>query len=298
MIFLVLFNRRHHMTLARLRWTLLSLIVLVFFFALASQSGGMISYKATRMPRENKTGIPSDGEVNRVEVWLKAKAKRLSRRSHINLHREDEEITLLYQKALPTREKNGDPRAQAKLAAIYFGLEHNKRVPIDREESFYWHILCAAQGYSPCLNNLGWFFGKTEGKIIANRRLEYSLYHMAAAQHYSGALCNLGFCHEYRIGGATKDPALAYYYYNLSALKGHRLGQYHTGLCHYHGIGVPINYLEAARYFKLSAAQNYRPAHEKIATMITEGQLAIDSHEPPIPPADAAPAAFDQIEKS
>lgn len=294
-----------------MRWTNVGLtkysqpmrfFIVLFFSAIfltpTSHAGGSLSFLRVAPPRENQRGIPSDAELKRVKDWLRSEASILAHETHTNLHRENPEITKLYEQALPTPRKTGLLSAQAELALLYD--EGDKKViniPPVRDEAIYWSTLCAAKGDSNCLNRLGTIFGRTFKGFTPNHRLEFCLYQMAAAKNNGAADNNLGYCYEKGIGGVQKDLASAYYFFNQSASKGHEAGLFHMGLCHYFGWSVPINYTEAARYFKLAAAQGYAPAHEKIAEMVSAGRMSLDEPKP-VTPLPEEPPAYDAIKTS
>ena len=84
-----------------------------------------------------------------------------------------------------------------------------------------------------------------------------------AAQGEAEAQSALGF--KYVTGeGVPQDYTEALKWYRLAAAQGDALAQYHLGLMYAKGYGVPQNHIEAHKWFNLAAANSTgKEAHDR-----------------------------------
>ena len=87
----------------------------------------------------------------------------------------------------------------------------------------------------------------------------------------AAAQSDLGF--RYWSGqGVPLDYAEAARWYRLSANQGHAVGQYNLGVIYQYGQGVATNYAEAARLYRLSAEQGVASAQANLGLLYEHGQ--------------------------
>ena len=80
-----------------------------------------------------------------------------------------------------------------------------------------------------------------------------------------------GDCY-YDGNGVPQNYAEAVKYYRLAADQGYAEAQYNLGFCYYDGIGVPQNYEEAVKYFRQAADQNDSYAEGYLGSMYLDGK--------------------------
>ena len=82
---------------------------------------------------------------------------------------------------------------------------------------------------------------------------------------------NLGFMH-YAGQGVPQDYAEAARLYRLSADQGHPTAQYNLGFMYHEGQGVPQDYVESAKWYQLSADQGNSGAQYNLGLMYSQGR--------------------------
>ncbi len=168
-----------------------------------------------------------------------------------NLYKDNEEISKLYQKAIPTKSSNGDPKAQKKLASIYFSGSYDFGVAKNINKSLYWSSLCATQSDdADCAYMLGAAF-LAQGNML-NRAAVVLLWKAAFWQNHLYSIYSLGLCYEMGLG-LPKNLRLAAEFYRDSADR--NLPQ---GMLKYAGLlleGESKNYREALQY--LNGAESH-----------------------------------------
>jgi TPR repeat protein len=94
---------------------------------------------------------------------------------------------------------------------------------------------------------------------------------MAAEQGHPAAQSNLG--HQYNVGqGVPQDYAEAIKWFRLSAEKGFPGGQTNLGTLYEYGRGVPQDYAEAAKWYGLAAAQGLGFAQYVLGNLYVQGK--------------------------
>lgn len=120
--------------------------------------------------------------------------------------------------------------------------------------------------------------GVKENQVEAVR-----LYRIAAEAGHPGAQASLGLAYDLGKGGVAKSDQEALVWYRKSVKQKDRLGQYLLGTMYEDGQGVNKDLNEALRLYRLSAAQDYDPAVQKLR------KLEAATAPPAAPPAPAAP---------
>ena len=82
---------------------------------------------------------------------------------------------------------------------------------------------------------------------------------------------NLGVMH-YDGEGVPQDYAEAVKWFRLAADQGHAWAQHSLGVMHYDGEGVPQDYAEAVKWYRLAADQGLAVAQENLGFMYRDGQ--------------------------
>lgn len=102
-----------------------------------------------------------------------------------------------------------------------------------------------------------------------------SLCKSAAERGCIHAMARYGEYNEWGVGGLQKNADSAASWYRKSAEKGCAWGEYRLGTCYYNGKGVPKNYINAVKWFRLSSKQNGMEstwALEKLSKCYFNGQ--------------------------
>ncbi|MDE2760536.1 MAG: tetratricopeptide repeat protein [Paracoccaceae bacterium] len=94
---------------------------------------------------------------------------------------------------------------------------------------------------------------------------------MAGEQEYDWAQYNLGWMYLYG-EGVPQDYGEAVKWYRLAAEQGDDEAQYELGNMYYNGVGIPQNYIVAHAWVNLASANGYSDAQElrdNIASYLT-----------------------------
>jgi hypothetical protein len=139
----------------------------------------------------------------------------------------------------------GDPAAQAQLAAKYF---NGDGIELDLEQAVYWYKKAAEQGHAGAQSQLGECYFKGEG-VKEDKRLAFYWFDKAAEQGHADAQIFLAAM--YRNGlGVPQDLKRAAYWCTKAAEQGDQDAQSVLGVLYEKGEGVEQNF-EQAVYWQL-----------------------------------------------
>jgi S1-C subfamily serine protease len=167
---------------------------------------------------------------------------------------------------------NGDAIAQHNLANLYFvGDTVSKNV----RKAVKWYRKAAEQGHLPAQRALGHAYCFGDG-VEKDDEEAIKWFYKAASAGYAPAQSSLGCMHSQ--WGAGIEAAN---WFLRAATQGDKHAQYFLGQAYKDGFGVPQDYVEAYKWFNLSAADGYEEAAEDRATLtveMTREQIALGQH--------------------
>lgn len=156
--------------------------------------------------------------------------------------------------------------AQNKLAVCCFtgdGVEKNI------SEAVHWYELSAKQGNAAAQNNLGLCYDVGHS-VVCNKQEAVRWYKLAADQGYSNGQCNLGLLYYNGADGVQEDPEAAVRLFHQSALSGNAEAAYFLGHCFESGYAVPVDLVEALKWFSLSAKRGHVEAKQQLDLFMAE----------------------------
>ena len=125
---------------------------------------------------------------------------------------------------------------------------------------------------------LGFLYSEGKG-VPQDHQQARQWYEKAAVQGSSGAQLNLGtlYWNGYWNGeGGPKDYQMALFWFRQAADQGESIAQMKLGMLHEHGPGVTQDYIEAHKWYNLSAARGEKQAAEfrdALAKQMTPAQI-------------------------
>jgi hypothetical protein len=90
--------------------------------------------------------------------------------------------------------------------------------------------------------------------MTAEQALAFARQVEAAERGDGAAACELGDRYRVGAGGLRYSPQQTFHWYSRSALAGDANGQCNLGACYEHGLGCTQSYVEAVKWYRLSAA--------------------------------------------
>ena len=152
----------------------------------------------------------------------------------------------------------GDPAAQAMLAAKYF---NGNGIALDLEQAVYWYKKAAEQGHAGAQSQLGDCYFRGEG-VNKDKKLAFHWFKKAAEQgHADAQSCVAGM---YKCGmGVTQDLNRAAYWYTKAAEQGDQCSQTSLGVLYEEGKGVEQNF-ELAMYWLLRGSLRLVPHRKNV----------------------------------
>jgi TPR repeat protein len=168
--------------------------------------------------------------------------------------------------------------AQRNFVPAYFSLgqifANDTSGSADYREAFRWFRMAAEQSYAPAQHALGYLY--FEGKGVQTNYFEaVKWYGFAASRNFTDSHYNLAICYE-RGYGVPQNIVAAVTHYRTAAELGHSFAQYSLGVCYYEGKGVEADFLQAYKWWNLSAVQGIPEAassREILARLMTESQI-------------------------
>lgn len=168
--------------------------------------------------------------------------------------------------------------AQRNFVPAYFSLgqiaANDTTGSADYREAFRWFRLAAEQGYAPAQHAIGYLY--FEGKGVQTNYFEaVKWYGYAASRNFPDSHYNLAICYE-RGYGVPQNLVAAVTHYRTAAEFGHAHAQYSLGVCYYEGKGVEVDFLQAYKWWNLSAVQGIPEAassREILARLMSESQI-------------------------
>ena len=141
---------------------------------------------------------------------------------------------------------------------------HGKGVPKDPVIGEAWIRKAALQGNQSAQSNLGGCYhdGLGVGQNLAEAE---SWYQKAADQGQEIAQTSLGFLFDEK-----KDFKNALYWYRRAAKQGEGFAQNNLAILYHAGSGVPVNSIEAYKWYSLAAAQNVDNSIEALPELTKE----------------------------
>jgi hypothetical protein len=164
--------------------------------------------------------------------------------------------------------EKGEAWAQNWIGVQYL---HGKGVPADPVTAEAWIRKAAEQGNRSAQSNLGACYHEGLG-VEQNLEEAEMWYKKAADQGQEIAQSSLGFLYNEK-----KDYKNALYWYRRAAKQGEGFAQNNLAVLYHAGNGVPVNSIEAYKWYSLAAAQNVANSIEalpEIAKEMTRAQIA------------------------
>lgn len=167
-------------------------------------------------------------------------------------------IQLLNQAANKNR-----PRGIYNLGRIHMdNKDYQKAYPLIKK--------AADAGYSVACVDLGWLYENGQG-VERDLTKAFEYYLKGVKKGNSIGLCNVGIFYEYGKGvGMDQEKAFAYYF--ASAEKKNPRGAYKVGYFYqYKDTPEGNSYWKAAKWYKIAAQDNFKPAIVELAVLMYDG---------------------------
>lgn len=149
--------------------------------------------------------------------------------------------------SLKTKAASGDAVAMFKLGTAY---DYGVGTSINRVEAAKWYLKSAELGNAEAQNSLGSMYQAGEGvEKDPNKALFW--YQKAAQSGHAEATNNIAYLYDSGLLGKV-DKKKAIQLYNQAAAKGHIPSLFNLGLSYLNGDGVPMNKVEAYKWFDLA----------------------------------------------
>ncbi len=161
-----------------------------------------------------------------------------------------------------TLAEQGNPKAQLALGIMYV---QGKGVPQNATEAVRWYRLAAEQGDSEAQEKLGVMYEHGEG--VPDYSQARNWYLRAAEQGRVAAQSNLGTIYAAGLG-VTQDFEEASRWFHLAAEQGDAISQFNLGLIYF----KELNYAKSSHWFHLAANQGLAPAQSKLGLMYYKGE--------------------------
>ena len=178
-----------------------------------------------------------------------------------------------YQKAA----EQGLAEAQYNLGVRY---DRGQEVQQDFTEAAKWYQSAAEQGEAKSQYNLGVLYSNGRG-VSQDYKEAVKWYQSAAEQGHVFAQYNLGVVYHQGQGEVPQGLTEALKWYQKAADQGLADAQYGLGIMYANGQGVPRDYVDAHRWFNLSASSSQGQSQKNaihnrglIETLITPEELA------------------------
>ena len=151
-------------------------------------------------------------------------------------------------------------------------------VPQDYAEAVKWYRKAAEKNHAAAQQKLGICYLRGDGVKEDCAEAE-KWYRKAAEQGHAVAQISLGNCLVY--GDHLDYPAMnpdvaeallceAAKWYRKAAEQNHAKGQFELGFCYAAGQGVPEDFVEAYKFYKLAAEQNLKDAVERLDSIVKQ----------------------------
>jgi TPR repeat protein len=162
--------------------------------------------------------------------------------------------------------KQGHTAAQVNLAYCYM---HGVGTAVDEKQAVHWYSVAAEDGQSAsALCHLGWCFMHARGTDRVDKVKAKELFERSAAMGYSSAYFNLAI-----LSKNHGDSQNYINYLKLAADAGEMRSQATLGMCYFSGdSGMPIDYVEAVRWFTKAAEQGDARSQFNLAYCYQHGQ--------------------------
>ncbi len=145
--------------------------------------------------------------------------------------------------------EQGDPLAQFSMGQA---CEHGRGIPTNELEAIKWYQRAAEQNQTNAISALADFYLGGNGRLpdFAKAR---QWFEKAAALGSINALNSLGYIYETGGLGVAQSQPQAVHYYRQAAEKGLPKGQLNLGRAYLYGLGVPMDSVEACKWFYLAS---------------------------------------------
>ena len=138
----------------------------------------------------------------------------------------------------------GNASAQYNIGLMYYNGRGGTR---NYQEALKWYRLAAAQEFAEAQYAIGWMYEQGEG-VAQNYQEALKWYRLAAAQFDGAAIAKLEYV-------SSRIKALDYAQNLTLATQGNVSAQSTLGFIYRTGMGVPQDYHEALKWYRLAAAQ-------------------------------------------
>lgn len=163
--------------------------------------------------------------------------------------------------------KNGDSRAQAKLALMY---EQGNGLKLNIEESIKWHIKAAEGGESESQAKIAGFYLRGSNGFKKDIWKAMKWFRKAAVQGNSESVANIAYMFYEGIG-VKQDYIEASKWYKKAADKGFLSSQHDLGIIYQHGYGFNRDYEKANSWYRKAANQGFIHSQDNLLYMYKKG---------------------------
>jgi hypothetical protein len=173
--------------------------------------------------------------------------------------------------------EQGYGAAQHNLGVRY---ERGQGVPQDYAAAVSWFRKAAEQGYANAQHNLGLLYHHGRG-VPQDHAAAAAWYRKAADQGDAAAQVKLGLMYGQ---GVSQDDAAAASWFRKAADQGEAAGQFNLGILYAHGRGVPVDAVQAYKWFNLASLrydasdkerrENAVRNRDMVAAKMTPAQIA------------------------
>lgn len=171
----------------------------------------------------------------------------------------------------------GNMRAQYNLATMY---RIGDGIPKNEAEAVKWYTYAANQGDMYAQNALGYMYRKGIG-VTADPQMAIDWYRRAAEQGHVPSQMAIALMYEYGEAGTDKGINEAVTWYFNAAKQGNERAMHRLGYLYERGpdltegptkgSGLPLDYKEAFKWYKMAADKNYAPSIAALANLYETG---------------------------
>lgn len=202
------------------------------------RGGGVFDQKNSQRLSENDEGAVKDLSIN-PESLLPEVADKLTLPP-----------ALIGPYSLRHAAANGDVASQFEVARRYGIGQGVKR---DYDRAVFWYMQAAAKGFAPAQYRLATFYERGRGVVRSLKRAQ--IWYKRAAEHGNvKAMHNLAVVST-ALHRDRPDYQTAIYWFKQAASRNLADSQFNLAILYQNGVGVPVNLVEAYRWFSLAARQ-------------------------------------------